>query len=294
MLRRLLKEPLVYFVVLGFALFGLYERVGRGDQSPAGEIVVTQGRVRSLAETFARTWRRPPTAEELEGLVQDFIREEVLYREALALGLERDDTIVRRRLRQKYEFISEDTVAAAEPSAQDLAEFLQANPDRYRIESRLSFRQVFLDPQRRGENLHEDAAGLLDALRSRSDRMELGSLGDRLMLDTAYKDVSESEIAQLFGAEFAANLATQPLEQWVGPIISGYGAHLIYVAARAPGRVPALAEVRDAVKRDWAQRRRQELLDAQYQALRARYRITIEPPASGAQANATAGARVGG
>ncbi len=288
MFSRLLREPLFHFVLIGAALFGAYQWLYDGGQAPgsAGDIVVTEGRVRNLVETFTRTWQRPPTPEEVHGLVEDYIREEVIYRESLALGLDRDDTIVRRRLRQKYEFISEDAIAtAAAPTDEALAAYLQSNRGTYRVESRLSFRQVFLDPQRRGEKLDADAAGLLDALRSRGDRLDLASIGDSLMLESRYEDVSETDVARLFGQAFADVLALQPTGQWRGPIMSGYGVHLIYVDARAPGRSPALAEVREAVMRDWAQQQRQDLLESQYQALRARYRITIESPASEAQAS---------
>jgi hypothetical protein len=297
MFSRWLREPLVHFALVGAVLFGAYQWLNDGGQAPgsSGDIVVTAGRVRNLAETFARTWQRPPTPEEMNGLVEDYIREEVIYREALAMGLDRDDTIVRRRLRQKYEFISEDAIATAgEPTDEELAAYLQSHPEAYRVESRLTFRQVFLDPQRRGEQLDDDAAGLLDRLRSRGDRMDLASVGDSLMLESRYEDVTETDVARLFGEQFADALAEQPAGQWAGPITSGYGAHLIYLDARTPARAPALADVRDAVKRDFAQQKRQSLLESQYQTLRARYRITIEVPAPEARASSEGSGRAGG
>ena len=166
MIHRLLREPLVHFLVLGGLLFGLYQWLGGPAASAGGgEIVVTEGRVRNLTDTFTRTWQRPPTGDELNGLVEDYIREEVLYREGVALGLDRDDTIIRRRLRQKLEFVSEDAASALEPTDAELTAFLATNADRYRVESRLTFSQVFLDPSKRGDRLEADAAGLLDALR---------------------------------------------------------------------------------------------------------------------------------
>ena len=274
---RLLREPLVHFLLLGALLFGLYQWVGGpGANASGGEIVVTAGRIRNLTETYARTWQRPPTAEERNGLVEDYIREEVLYREGVALGLDRDDTIIRRRLRQKLEFVSEDAAKAVEPTDAELAEYLAKNADSYRVESQLTFSQVFLDPSKRGAKLESDAAGLLDILRSRGDRVDPVNLGDSLMLDPHYELATEADISRLFGGEFEVALRNQSVSEWVGPLKSGYGAHLVRIEARLPGRVATLAEVRDAVARDWAARRRQELLDTQYRELRSRYQVRIE------------------
>jgi hypothetical protein len=277
MIHRLLREPLVHFLILGALLFGLYQWLGGPAAGAAGgDIVVTEGRIRNLTDTFNRTWQRPPTAEELNGLVEDYIREEVLYREGVALGLDRDDTIIRRRLRQKLEFVSEDAASALEPTDAELAEFLAKNPDRYRVESSLSFSQVFLDPSKRGETLEADAASLLDVLRSRGDKLDLATLSDSLMLDSRYEAATEGDIDRLFGAEFEEALRGQPVGEWLGPLKSGYGAHLVRIDARVPGRVATLAEVRDAVARDWSAARRQQLLDEQYRQLRGRYQVRIE------------------
>jgi hypothetical protein len=277
--QRLLREPLLHFLLLGGLLFGLYQWLGGPDASAAGgDVVVTEGRIRNLTDTFSRTWQRPPTAEELNGLIEDYIREEVLYREGVALGLDRDDTIIRRRLRQKLEFVSEDAANALEPTDAELAEFLAKNADRYRVESRLTFSQVFLDPSKRGAELEADAASLLDALRSRGETLDLATLGDSLMLDSRYEEATEVDIDRLFGAEFEAALRGQPAGEWLGPLKSGYGAHLVRIDARVPGRVATLAEVRDAVARDWSAARRQQLLDEQYQQLRGRYQVRIEGP----------------
>jgi hypothetical protein len=281
---RIVREPLVQFLLLGAALLGVHRLFFAAPEDFAGEIVVARGRIESLAQGFAQTWQRPPTAQELEGLVEDYVREEVFYREALALGLDRDDTVVRRRLRQKLEFISDGAALAAPPTDEELAAFLAAHAEDYRVESRTSFSQVFLDPAKRGEALAGDAATLLAELRA-SGADPPGALGDARMLAPRYEQLEETEIARLFGAGFEAALREQPVGEWVGPLQSGYGAHLVRIEARAPGRAAELAEVRAAVERDWAARRRQEILDAEYQALRSRYRIRVE----GAPSTAPAG-----
>ena len=277
MLRKLIKEPLFHFVVLGAALFGLYSAVSGDDERPAGEIVITEGRARNLSDTFARTWQRPPTPMELDGLIEDYIREEVLYREAVAIGLDRDDTIIRRRLRQKLEFVSEEA-ATSEPTEAVLADFLAANADAYRVESRLTFSQVYLDAGKRGPHLEADAASLLDALRSR--RTSAAEAGDATMLEAHHVAASETEVERQFGEEFAAGLRDAPTGEWFGPVRSGYGAHLVLIETRTPGRPATLAEVRDAVARDWAAANRQQQLDAQYRTLRSRYVVRIEAPAA--------------
>ena len=282
---RLAREPLLHFLVLGAALFALHGLV-TAETDPPDEIVVSRGRIESLAGTFERTWQRPPAAAELTALVEDHVREEVLYREAIALGLDRDDTVVRRRLRQKLEFLI-DGADLAVPTDAELARHLAEHADRYRGESRLGFRQVFLDPARRGASLEADAAALLDALRSRSGAPGAGFGDALLLLEPHYEDLSESEIASLFGPEFAAALGGAPVGEWVGPLRSGYGAHIVRIDAHTPGRAAELREVRGALVRDLAALRRQELLDAQYQALRGRYRIRIESaPAAAAVAGA--------
>lgn len=272
-MKRLLAEPLFHFALLGAALFGLYAGLGRAPAGDDGRIIVTQGRVRSLAETFRRQWSRPPSEEELTDLVRDFVREEVLMREAVALGLDRDDTIIRRRLAQKMEFLSEDLVAMVAPREDDLRAFLVAHPERFRTETRFTFSQIHLDPQKRGAALAGDAAALLREARSGGDAR---LVGDSRLLDAEQRDVARNDVEASFGSSFAARLAEIPLGFWEGPIPSSYGVHLVRVERRQLGHIPPLADVREAVAREWTAARRVALKTAQLQGLLARYRVTIE------------------
>jgi len=251
-LRSLLREPLVHFLLFGAALFLLDARL-RPVAAPGAsmDIVVSEARVRNLAQNFRRTWQRPPTQSELDGLVQDFVREEVFYREALALGLDKDDTIIRRRLRQKMEFIADEAAALAKPTDQQLADYLAANADKFRVESRATFTQTFVDPNRRGG----------DSLR---------------LLEPRYDNVSQSEVARLFGAGFATALFDQRSVPWSGSIQSGYGMHLVRIDAMTPGGVATLEDVRPLVEREWANDRRKEASDAFYTGLRDKYKVTIK------------------
>jgi len=276
-MKRILKEPLLHFLLLGAILFIAYALMQKpGAGSDSGKIIVTMGQVDNLAATFAKRWQRPPTPEELAGLVRDRVREEVYYREAMALGLDKDDTIIRRRLRQKMEFITDDIAAQAEPTDAELTAYLEAHPDSYRVEPQITFSQVYLNPAKHGEHLARDVAQLLAQLNRPGSRIDASQLGDRLMLEHQFSAATPSEIGSQFGEQFAAKLATLKPGPWQGLIESGYGVHLVRISERTEGRLPALAEVRDAVRRDWDNTRRLEAQDKFYQELLKHYTVTIE------------------
>jgi hypothetical protein len=281
-MTRWLNEPLLHFLVVGAALFGLYAALGArtGDTGAGGAIVVTQGRMRSLAETFARQWNRSPSEDELAGVVRDFVREDVLAREATALGLDRDDTIVRRRLAQKMEFLLEDVAGMPEPADEELAAFLAAHPDRFRIDSRATFSHVFVDRARRGSAFEADVAKLLATLNAPGDVRGLALPGDSRMLETRFEDVSRRDVEAQFGPGFAARLEELQVGRFEGPVESGYGAHLVRVESRTSGRVPQLEEVRGAVAREWSAAKRLEVKEAQLHELLARYTVTVEDGAA--------------
>jgi hypothetical protein len=277
-MRRILKEPLLHFLVLGAAIFVAYGWVSKPTQDEPGKIIVTQGQIEHLATGFAKTHQRPPSADELAGLVRDRVREEVYYREAMALGLDRDDTIIRRRLRQKMEFVSDDIAAQSEPGDSDLNAYLQAHSDKFLVEERFSFRQVYLNPEKHGENLAHAAAQLLAQLNQAGVRADIAAMGDTSLLERDLTAASMGEITRQFGDAFAAKLGGLPPGQWQGPVESAFGVHLVLVNERTEGRLPVLAEVRDAVRREWEGERRLEANETFYQELLERYAVTIEEP----------------
>jgi hypothetical protein len=283
MLRSLLREPLVHFLVLGAALFALDAWLRPPPATGANaEIVVSEARVNNLVQNFRRTWQRPPTRDELNGLVEDHVREEVLYREALALGMDRDDTIIRRRLRQKVEFVSDEAAGLAPPSEKDLADYLAAHPDAFRVEPRATFAQVYLDPRRRAKTLDTDAKRLLEDLNRAGALADPARFSDSLqLLDARYANAPQSEVARVFGADFADALFRQPTGSWVGPIRSGYGAHLVRVDAITSGSVASLEAVRPLVEREWSNAKRKELREAFYAQLRGKYQVTVRMPGTG-------------
>jgi len=276
-MKNFLKEPLFHFLLLGAGLFLLFGLVNKNNDSidTKQEIVVTQGRIDALSGQFQKVWQRPPTKQELDGLIQEHIREEVMYREAVAMGLDRDDTIVRRRMRQKLEFLSEDILALPEPSDEESAAYLREHPDAFRLDAVLTFQHVFLNADKRGDALNADVQSLLDELQNQDDHVEISELGDRFMLGHQFEATSEYEIGKLFGRNFTAPLIEAPTRAWHGPITSGYGVHLVYISERTDARNPSLDKVRDAVVREWSSMKRKETNEAFYQALRQRYRVMV-------------------
>lgn len=293
MLREFLREPLMHFVILGAALFVLFNWSSDRADSEGYRVVVTPGRVEHLAAGFERTWRRPPTKRELKALIDGYIRNEIYYREALALGLDKDDTIVRRRMKQKLEFLVRDAAEALDPSDDQLLAYLREHPDTFRLEPRASFRQVYLSPEAHAGNVSETAGRLLERLESGDVPPEdIAALGDRLMVPAEMKLARRGEIERLFGARFAEGLMNAAPRRWTGPLESGYGLHLVYVGERREARLPELDEVRGVVLREWLNDRREALGEEFYRALRERYTVEIEPSAFAARnGNALADAR---
>lgn len=198
------------------------------------------------------------------------------------IGLDEDDTIIRRRIRQKLDFIADDLGSAIEPTEEQLATFLLQNPDMYRIDTRMSFRQVFLDPERHSENLDESVAKLLETLQS-DPMADALNLGDQTLLEHQYDDLSEREIVNSLGQQFAEEVIELPLQQWQGPVRSAYGMHVVYIEQRTQGGLPSLDDVREMVRRDWEQKRRRDLVESFYQALLKKYEVAIEWPDSTAE-----------
>jgi hypothetical protein len=275
LLKKLLREPLVHFLLLGTVLFAAHGALVKRATSAPEKIVVSQFRIDHLTEGFARTWLRAPTAEELEGLIRDYIREEVYYREAMAMGLDRDDLIIRRRLRQKLEFLSENITDPTPPTDEELRAFLQNHPDQFRSQRRFSFRQVYLSLERHRDSLAGDTGELLRQLKS-SNSSDASGLGDPSLLEHRFANVEASEVAKQFGEKFASALNDLPLGEWQGPVESSYGKHLVFVDERTERRSPALEDVRDAVRRELLNVRRLESNKKFYDGLRKRYTIDIE------------------
>jgi hypothetical protein len=277
-LRAIFREPLTQFLLIGAALFLFFRWTGGPGGPDSNRIVIGPGQVEHLATGFARTWRRPATQAELKGLIDDYVREEMAAREARSMGLEREDTVIRRRLRQKLEFLVEDAAEAVPPTDDELEEWLADHPDDYRLEPQVAFRQVFLSPDRRGDAVDADAADLLERLRSLGAGADIESLGDSIMLPAEFELAPLTVASRMFGDEFAGRLAKLHPGEWTGPVRSGYGLHLVYVRERIEGREPELDDVRDAVTRDLLTSRRKHQLETMYERLLEKYEVVIDMP----------------
>jgi len=271
-INSLVREPLVHFLIIGVVLFTVFELRQEDRGETENLILISAGQIEQFSAQFQRTRLRPPTASELAGLIEGYVRDEVYYREARAMGLDQNDGIVRLRMRQKLEFLLEDLAVAASPDDGQLTQFMQRHPDKFQIEPRLSFTQVYLNPDKR-QDIAVDAAETLARL---SNGAAPETEGDRLMMEHDYTLASQYKITNVFGESFAEQLVVLEPNGWVGPIFSGYGAHLVRVTDKQARRFPELSEIRDAVERDYMVERRQEMKDMAYEKLREGYEVVVE------------------
>jgi len=276
-MRKLLREPLVHFLALGAVLFGI--GILRGDAAgpTSDRIDITPGVTERLLEGFRRTWQRPPTEDEFRGLMEDYLKEEVLYREALAMGLDRNDQIIRRRMRQKLEFLTADVVESFEPTEEDLQAHLDTNADLYRQEAVISFSQVYFQERSEAGNAEARALTVLDELRE-SPQTDPETIGDPFMFPAVHRDMRERDLTGVFGEEFASQLLELPVGEWSGPVTSAFGLHVARLDALQSARPSELAEVHDAVYRDLVSQRTREADQRYFEGLLSQYTVTIEWP----------------
>lgn len=275
-LKQAAREPLVQFLAAALVLFIANSAIHGPDRGVQGDVIdVSEGRVSQIAESYRLLAGRMPSRAELAALVEDFIDEEVDYREAIAMGLDADDTIVRRRMRQKLEFLVEDADASEEPSDADLSAWLKAHAADYRLPSRVAIRQVLASGDQRGPEATAAADRFLAKLRAGSDP---ASVGDSSMLPAAMPLTSEQGIAALFGDDFARAVFKAEGEGWFGPIASPFGQHLVLVMQREAGRDVTVDDVRDKLRSDWIEARRWKKRTDFQAHLRSRYRIKVNWP----------------
>jgi hypothetical protein len=288
-MKSVLREPLVHFLALGALLFLFFE--WRGGSGPgSSRIAITPGLAEHLASGFARTWQRPASDAELKGLIDDYVKEEIATREAVGMGLDRDDTIIRRRLRQKLEFLVEDAASSSPPTDVELAAWLEKHPQSFRVEPQIAFRQVYMNPERRGASAGADALKLLARLRAKGNDATTDGLGDASMLPSEQPLMPLREVERSFGSDFAQELLTIEPGRWAGPVESPYGLHLVLVRERIAAAPPALSEIRPMVERELLAERRKRDLDALYERLLEKYTVTVEKPKPPPPQAAAAGA----
>jgi parvulin-like peptidyl-prolyl cis-trans isomerase-like protein len=272
LLPQFLREPLVHFLLLGGLIFLLFTLLAdpRPDPGPGDRILVQPDRIEQLAASFEAVWRRPPTDDERRALIDDFVREEIYYREALALGLDRNDAMVRRRLRQKMEFLTDSGAELLEPGEDELQAHLLANEQTFARSPLVAFQQVYLgqtpDPQ--------TIAQTLSSLQS-DPAADPATLGERTRLPAELRLSPPDAIDGVFGPDFFTHIAGLPPKQWAGPIQSAYGVHLIRILDSEPARLPPLQDVYDAVLLDWKATKALEIRELYYARLRDRFVVEI-------------------
>jgi hypothetical protein len=273
-LGRLLREPLVHFLALAAVIFVAYGLLNHHGLSTKERIEVDSMRVEHLAGLFAKSWQRPPTAEELKGLVDDYVTGEIYYRQAKAMGLDVDDTVVRQRLRMKMELLNDADVDSLTPGDEDLAKYLETHPDEFMIDAEVTFDQVFLDKEKRGDNLLSAAQEILVKLRA-GTITDFSTVGDQTLLPSSMSSAPLRSISRQFGDDFSKSLADFPVGTWSGPVTSSFGLHLVKVNSIAAAQVPTLAEVRNDVLREWKADKRKEIQRQRMAEYAKQYDIVI-------------------
>ena len=265
-LKSLLREPFVQFLLGGLLLFLFFAARGTAVDPADRRITITETEVARLTGLWVQTWRRPPTQAEIDGLIRDAIKEDIYYREAMRLGLDKDDPVIRRRLRSKMEFLATAEAEAATPSEAILQAWLDGHSARYATGAGFAFEQVYAG---------SDVARAASLLKQLQGGAEAGGLGDPLSVPR-HMDADQPAITREFGDGFATALTKLPIGEWSGPVQSGFGLHLVRVNSVRLGRKAALVDVRQQVENDWRSASREEREARAYQALLDGYDIRIE------------------
>ncbi len=275
-LHILLREPLLHFLVIGAGLFFLFSQINNTQVETDHRIIITQANLDRLATLWLKRMGRPPSAQEREQQVEHYIREQVLYREAMTMGLDQDDVIVSRRLAQKMEYLFNDLSFIPEPSETELVTFLSEYASQFTMPATITFSQIFLDPRERNQEINKDAEQLLEQLKETKTIVDTINLGDRSLLPYKFTEERQNEINSMFGAAFTNQVFSLPISSWQGPVASEYGLHLIYITARTENRLPSLAEIRDRVASEWRSTKQHEANEIFYQSLYQRYEIILD------------------
>jgi len=272
-MKKLHKEPLIHFLIIGAMIFVLFSVVNKDEIDVSGnKIVVSTAEIERLSANWSKKWNRPPTETELRGLVDSYIKEEVYYREALALGLDQNDTILRRRLMQKMEFLSNDLAELNQPDEAALNKYFLDNQEKYELPARVSFTHIYFSLDKRGPKAAKDAESVLSGLNA----LSAPEKGDSFMMQYDFIQETPFEVERLFGKGFAKELFKLGIKTWLGPIESGYGLHLVRISEKIDSRMPELALVIDKVRTDLMFERRQKMNKEIYEKFKERYEIVVE------------------
>jgi PPIC-type PPIASE domain len=271
------RKPFLY-AAIGAAVFLLLYVLFTVDPNwqPGTQVVVTIDQQQRLAADFEHTWQRKPNDSEMSDLLDAFVREEMAWREAMRLALGRDNADIRRRLQRQLESLAADEAIRIPPTREELQTFLNERADDFRVDPTLTFRQIYFDNTDKVIGADASARFMLGTLRNQDMPENISTLGDPSALPAIIDQLSGSEVGLLFGSAFAATLSAAPLGEWVGPIPSLHGLHLVYIEARVAGRIPVLDQIESAVEEKWRAARRSVAIQDMYKRLAKNYEVTIE------------------
>lgn len=272
--KRILSEPLLHFLLIGAVLFVVFDLKNGSDSEDPNRVFISQGQVEQLSQQFSRTWMRPASEEEMDNLVKNLIRDEIYYREAVGLGLDKNDPLIQRRMRQKLEFIFEDITSLTDPSDEALTLYMNEHKDKFSKKPQLSFEQIYLNY----DNHQDIKAAAENILEKLNEGGNPEAFGDPLMIESSYRLLSQDEIKRRFGERFSLSIVTLPVGSWSGPVRSGYGVHLIRVTEKIEGRLPELNEIREKVKNEWLLDAQKKLKDETFNKLLEDYEVIVEEP----------------
>jgi len=276
LLKKWLHEPLLHFLLIGALLFVIFGLKNDGISDQSKRIIFSQDDIHRLILLWEKQRQQPPTQAELKSLIEKQIREQVMYREALTMGLDKNDSIVRRRLAQKVEFISSDLAAQIEPSEADLTDYLNNHPEKFKTPGHISFVQIYLSADKHGKNLEKEAKQLLLKLENAGHDADISNLGDPFMFGQQHEQLKQHDVSRLFGKDFTDKLFSLPVGIWQGPVRSAYGLHLLKIKNKTPARQAQLATVHDKVRNEWINQQRKIIDKAFYNSLQKQYEIIIE------------------
>ena len=277
-MKKILKGPVIYFFILGFVIFGLHSFLNRANQDDIDPftVEVASADIEWIRSSWEARMKRQPTQQELQGLINRFIRDEILFREASAMDLDDRDLVIQRRLVQKLTFVFEDLAETIEPTDDELKNYMQENQEKYRIPVMISFTHVYFNPDKR-KDVTEEAKNVLARLKSaQSPPEEAVSLGDTIMIDASFRKRSPDEVARTLGKAFANELFSAGEMGWQGPIVSTFGLHLIYIEERIASKMPEFENIREDVKNDFMYERKKQVIDNAYNAVKSRFTILVE------------------
>jgi len=267
-LKRILKEPLLHFAVVGLLLF-FY--LSKNDPVTKPEIVISWAKIQQITAQFAKTRQRPPSSLELQALIDNLVKEELSFRQGEDMGLIENDPIIKRRVQQKIEFMLNDSFGSLEPSPEDLQTYLDKHQEKYMIEPVYSFKHIYINPEK-----HDDLDGYLTQLRSKDLDAIYQDSGDSIMLESKYESISTDQVARLFGRKFVESMNALAIQQWLGPVKSGFGVHLLLIENKQPRHLATLDEVDFEIKLDYRLELQKKAINAFYAELLKKYNLIIE------------------